>query len=287
MVSPMARQFKHLRTGVYWFRQRVPEDVRALVGRKEASGLSRASAARRAIRHRCWRQGLRAGLQAPPQARPRHRPATRRPQGRHVGASPARSRPPPRQAPGNAAHDTGRPQTPPRQQGLPQRPLRLHHAPRRAADQQRLRTGAATLRDLPQGHRRLPLPMGSACLRRSLYRHRHRKAQPHICPPGHLKRPEAVPGLTPMPLGPEQLHQKQDLRRRIHEPPSFARSLGAQNDPGWQRTAGRRTRAWLRKLEASPQSQPARHASPTSTIHPKRLPWTRPARGLPFQCQGF
>ncbi len=205
MVSPMARQFKHLRTGVYWFRQRVPEDVRALVGRKEASGLSRASAARRAIRHRCWRQGLRAGLQAPPQARPRHRPATRRPQGRHVGASPARSRPPPRQAPGNAAHDTGRPQTPPRQQGLPQRPLRLHHAPRRAADQQRLRTGAATLRDLPQGHRRLPLPMGSACLRRSLYRHRHRKAQPHICPPGHLKRPETVPGLTPTQLGPEQL----------------------------------------------------------------------------------
>jgi transposase len=42
-----------------------------------------------------------------------------------------------RQAPGNAAHDTGRPQTSPRQQGLPQRPLRLHHAPRRAADQRR------------------------------------------------------------------------------------------------------------------------------------------------------
>ncbi len=47
--------------------------------------------------------------------------------------------------------------------------------------------------------------MGSACLRRSLYRHRHRKAQPHICPPGHLKRPETVPGLTPTQLGPEQL----------------------------------------------------------------------------------
>ena len=31
------------------------------------------------------------------------------------------------------------------------------------------------------------------------------QAQPHICPPGHLKRSETVPGLTPMPLGPEQL----------------------------------------------------------------------------------
>ncbi len=37
MASPMARPFKHPRTGVYWFRQRVPEDVRALVGRKEVT----------------------------------------------------------------------------------------------------------------------------------------------------------------------------------------------------------------------------------------------------------
>ena len=37
MVSPMARPTKHRRTGVYQFRQRVPEDVRKLVGRDEVT----------------------------------------------------------------------------------------------------------------------------------------------------------------------------------------------------------------------------------------------------------
>ena len=37
MVSPMARPTKHPRTGIYQFRQRVPEDVRKLVGRREVT----------------------------------------------------------------------------------------------------------------------------------------------------------------------------------------------------------------------------------------------------------
>lgn len=33
----MSRPFKHPRTGVYWLRQRIPADLRTLVGREEVS----------------------------------------------------------------------------------------------------------------------------------------------------------------------------------------------------------------------------------------------------------
>ena len=35
MVLSMARPRKHPRTGIYWFRMRVPDDVRPVVQRKE------------------------------------------------------------------------------------------------------------------------------------------------------------------------------------------------------------------------------------------------------------
>ena len=38
MALRMARPQRHPKTGVYWFRIRVPDDVRRLVQRKEISG---------------------------------------------------------------------------------------------------------------------------------------------------------------------------------------------------------------------------------------------------------
>ena len=35
MVLSMARPWKHPKTGVYWLRRRVPDDLRALVGKVE------------------------------------------------------------------------------------------------------------------------------------------------------------------------------------------------------------------------------------------------------------
>src|ERR1700741_3324204 len=51
------------------------------------------------------------------------------------------------------------PARPPHPQ-MPRRPLRLHHSPRRSRHQQRLRACFAAQRDLPESHRRVPLPMG-------------------------------------------------------------------------------------------------------------------------------
>ncbi|WP_415192983.1 DUF6538 domain-containing protein [Rhodopseudomonas sp.] len=35
MVLVMARPFRHPKTGIFWFRKRVPDSLRALVGKRE------------------------------------------------------------------------------------------------------------------------------------------------------------------------------------------------------------------------------------------------------------
>lgn len=37
MVLAMSRPVKHRKTGVYWFRKRVPADIAVLTGRKEVN----------------------------------------------------------------------------------------------------------------------------------------------------------------------------------------------------------------------------------------------------------
>ena len=68
--------------------------------------------------------------------------------------------------------------------------VRLRHPPRCAANQQRVRTPAASFSDLPQGHQRLPLRLGRYSLRRHLlrYRNRHDARLERLCRHPHLPR---------------------------------------------------------------------------------------------------
>ena len=86
-----------------------------------------------------------------------------------------------------------RPSARPRHSQMPGRPLCLRHPPRCTRHQQRLRACPAAQCDLPQGHRRVPLPMGCSHLRRRSIRHRHRAAAPAFRSPGAPRRPRRPP----------------------------------------------------------------------------------------------
>jgi transposase len=62
-------------------------------------------------------------------------------------------------------------------------------AGRKLSDGQCVRTGSASLGDLPESHERLPLGVGRLALRRRLLGHRHRRAPRPQRPPGHPRLP--------------------------------------------------------------------------------------------------
>ena len=98
--------------------------------------------------------------QAPDPACAGDRPAAAGPQGQHAPSLPGRSGPAPRRAHEVGAGTLPGSQTAPSHGQNPSASVRLRHRPRRAADQQRCRTGAAAQRHLPQGHLRFPLVVG-------------------------------------------------------------------------------------------------------------------------------
>ena len=75
---------------------------------------------------------------------------------------------------------------------LPAFVVRLPRQPRRPADQQRLRAGAAALRRVPKSHQLLPVRMGRASLRRHPIRHRNRAPPRHRRPRRHSRNPERI-----------------------------------------------------------------------------------------------
>lgn len=79
---------------------------------------------------------------------------------RHPARLPRPARTVPRPAAQDRAGQQARAEAAAHHQALPPEPVRLPHRPRGLAHQQRLRTGAAALRHLPQSHQRLPIQMG-------------------------------------------------------------------------------------------------------------------------------
>jgi transposase len=80
---------------------------------------------------------------------------------------------------------------------MPRRSLCLRHPPRCPCHQQRMRASPAAQRDLPQSHRRVPLPMGRPDLRRRSLRHRHRPAARPFRSPSAPRCPRCRPILIP------------------------------------------------------------------------------------------
>ena len=82
-----------------------------------------------------------------------HRPPKTELEGQHPRILRRQSRTPPRRPGRRPCRPSRRSQSPAPDQGLAHQGLRLHDQPRRASDQQHLRTGNSTLGRLPQGHR--------------------------------------------------------------------------------------------------------------------------------------
>src|SRR5471032_2213616 len=76
---------------------------------------------------------------------------------------------------------------------MPRRSLPLRHPPRRPSHQQWLRASPPPQRRLPQGHRLLQIPLGSAPLRRRRFRHRDRPPPSKISPPSNPRRTRRSP----------------------------------------------------------------------------------------------
>src|ERR1700733_6479177 len=70
--------------------------------------------------------------------------------------------------------------------------VRLRDQPRDSAHQQRLRTGASSLRHVPKSHQLLSLRMGSLSIRQHSIRRRNR-------PPTRYRRPASDPNGNPQP----------------------------------------------------------------------------------------
>jgi hypothetical protein len=93
---------------------------------------------------------------------------------------------------GRARNCAGSSRSPDHQEVLAE-PVRLPHQPGSAADQQRLGTGAAPLRHLPQDHQLLPLAMGRQALRRCQVGLRDRPKARHPDPSIHPLDPRRTP----------------------------------------------------------------------------------------------
>src|ERR1700686_3782721 len=94
-----------------------------------------------------------------------------------------------RPAPPDRADQPAGTEIAPDDQEVPAEPVRLRYQPGGAADQQRLGTGAAPLRRLPQDHQLLPLTLGSQALCRCQVRLRDRPKTRHSDPSIHPPDP--------------------------------------------------------------------------------------------------
>ncbi len=137
-----------------------------------------------------------------------------------------RLRPPARRQP----HHRGRPTARPRYPQMPRRSLYLRHSSRRSRHQQPMRAGAAAQRDLPQSHRRVPLPMGRPDLRRRSVRHRHRPAARPFRSASPPRRPRRTSYPRPSVIRGEQLpfqsvSQSSKIRKNTNKILSVCRVL--------------------------------------------------------------
>ena len=188
--------------------------------------------------------------------------------------------------------------------GLSALPVHLPRQPRHPAHQQRLRTSAAALRRLPQGHQRLPLGMGRRLLRRHPLRHRNRPSQSHRRSRRHPGNPERLAarrnagaidnqpkgvsnyhriGTRVAQCGIAKPHQRCPCRQRrccaclpaLRWPHDHHRDLQTWLDPptSTDRPNGRRQDRYLMRTAALLRRQPAELADRRSSIgrHSARL----------------
>src|SRR3954451_78480 len=129
------------------------------------------------------------GFKRLPEAGARHRGPARGAGRQHARAVPAQPRASSRRAARHRAERAGRAHAPERHGQVPGQAVRVRHSSRRAADQQRLRTQAASIGDLPQSDEWVPFGLGRGPLCGGLLGHRHRRAARPQRSPGHPSLP--------------------------------------------------------------------------------------------------